>query len=51
MQRLLVTLALLVVSFSVVAQDAIQPYVEYRKRVESSQNVSPLDNSLFGEQG
>ncbi|KAA9132078.1 RHS repeat-associated core domain-containing protein [Marinihelvus fidelis] len=29
---------------------AIQPYVEYRKRVEAAQNVSSLDTGLFGEQ-
>ncbi|TVS19486.1 MAG: hypothetical protein EA417_00515 [Gammaproteobacteria bacterium] len=29
---------------------AIHPYMEYRKRVEAAQNVSPLDTGLFGEQ-
>lgn len=42
--------AALIVSLPALAQDAIQPYVEYRKRVESAQNISPLDVGLFGEQ-
>lgn len=33
-----------------VKSQGVEPYVEYRKRVESSQNISPLDNGLFGEQ-
>src|SRR5690554_6088102 len=48
--RLLFPLALLVVSSGLFAQDAIQPYVEYRKRVEAAQNISPLEHGLFGEQ-
>lgn len=36
--------------FSSSAPGAIEPYVEYRKRVEAAQNVSPLDSGLFGEQ-
>jgi RHS repeat-associated protein len=48
--RLLVLLVLLVTSFSAYSQGAIEPYVEYRKRVETAQNISPLDNGLFGEQ-
>ncbi len=32
-----------------VKSQGIEPYVEYRKRVESSQNISPLDSGLFSE--
>ena len=32
------------------SQGGIPPYVEYRKRVETSQNISPLDVGLFGEE-
>lgn len=32
------------------AQGGIQPYIEYRKHTETAQNISPLDNGLFGEQ-
>ena len=42
--------ALLAGSAGLLAQDAIQPYVEYRKRIETAQNISPLDTGLFGEQ-
>lgn len=31
-------------------QGGIPPYLEYRKRVETSQNISPLDVGLFGEE-
>ncbi|MGY1529310.1 hypothetical protein [Luteimonas sp. A649] len=48
--RLLFPLALLVASPGLFAQDAIEPYVEYRKRVETAQNISPLEHGLFGEQ-
>ena len=41
MSRLLLFLVLLVISSCAFAQDAIEPYVEYRKRVEAAQNVSP----------
>ncbi len=71
-RRSCVSLILLAISFSALAQDppppdddgpdypfqvsslssldGIEPYVEYRKRIESSQNVSPLNSGLFGEQ-
>lgn len=48
--RLLFPLALLAGSSSLLAQDAIEPYVEYRKRIEAAQNISPLEHGLFGEQ-
>ena len=32
------------------SQGGIPPYVEYRKRVETSQNISPLDVGLFREE-
>ncbi|MCD9006948.1 RHS repeat protein, partial [Luteimonas sp. XNQY3] len=41
---------LLMLPFNVLAQDAIQAYVEYGKRVEESRNLAPLDHGLFGEQ-
>ncbi|HRP71437.1 MAG TPA: RHS repeat-associated core domain-containing protein [Luteimonas sp.] len=44
------TLAGLQMHVQVQAQDGIQPYVEYRKRIETAQNISPLDHGLFGEQ-
>lgn len=28
----------------------IHPYLEYRKRVEAAQSISPLDNGVFGDQ-
>lgn len=43
-------LSLVVVSSGALAQDGIHPYVEYRKRVEATQNISPLDHGLFGDQ-
>lgn len=49
-QRLSVLVLLTTVPLSALGQDAVQPYVEYMKRVETAQNVSPLDNGLFGEQ-
>ena len=45
--RLLLPLALLAESCGLLAQDAIQPYVEYRKRIETSQNISPLETGRF----
>lgn len=42
--RLLFPLALLFASPGLLAQDAIEPYVEYRKRVEAGQNISPLEH-------
>lgn len=32
-----------------VPQEGLTPYLEYRKRIETAQNLAPLDNGLFGE--
>lgn len=29
--------------------EGVEPYIEYKKRVETAQNISPLDNGMFGE--
>lgn len=31
------------------SSDGVSPYLEYRKRIEAAQNLSPLDESLFGD--
>lgn len=43
-------LLLLVIQEPIWAQSGIEPYIEYRKRVETAQNISPLDDGLFGDQ-
>ncbi|WP_313214908.1 RHS repeat domain-containing protein [Stenotrophomonas acidaminiphila] len=30
--------------------EGIHPYLDYRKRVETAQSISPLDNGVFGDQ-
>lgn len=29
--------------------EGVEPYIEYKKRIETAQNISPLDNGLFGD--
>lgn len=29
--------------------EGVEPFIEFRKRIESAQNISPLDNGIFGE--
>lgn len=31
------------------SSDGVAPYVEYRKHIEAAQNLSPLDETLFGD--
>lgn len=31
------------------SSDGVAPYVEYRKHIEAAQNLSPLDQTLFGD--
>ncbi|MFT3755985.1 MAG: hypothetical protein QM769_08560 [Pseudoxanthomonas sp.] len=51
MQRIATYFALF--GLSLLAFDAlgqgIAPYLEYRKRIEAVQNITPLDNGLFGD--